>query len=129
MSVAATSPQSELPTRRRPLASKVVIILGVAVAVFTALSGVASQVFDQHDDATVTRVVFGGIPSALKLVFYIVIPVLLIYGSVLFRSGCATGSAASPTTGRPRGPTSSAGSATSGPGSTCRRCFGIPPRE
>ena len=37
-----------------------------------------------HDDSDVQREVFGNIPSVWKLVFYTVLPVLVLYGSVLF---------------------------------------------
>jgi Fe-S oxidoreductase/nitrate reductase gamma subunit len=84
MSAPTTTPDSDAAPRRRLPANRAVIGLGIAIAVFTALSGVASQVFDQHDDATVTREVFGGVPSALKLAFYVVIPLLIVYGAVLF---------------------------------------------
>ena len=42
-------------------------------------------------------------------------------------SGCATGSAARPTTARPPPRTPAAASRTSGPACTCRRCCAIPP--
>ncbi|MFN0091843.1 MAG: heterodisulfide reductase-related iron-sulfur binding cluster [Acidimicrobiales bacterium] len=61
-----------------------VIGLGVAFAAVTALSGVAATVFQQHDDSPVTREVFHNIPGAFKLAFYTVIPVLVVYGAVLF---------------------------------------------
>jgi Fe-S oxidoreductase/predicted flap endonuclease-1-like 5' DNA nuclease/nitrate reductase gamma subunit len=58
-----------------------VLGLGVAVAVFTALSGVAATVFDQHGDSEIHREVFGNIPAAIKVVFYTVIPLLIIWGA------------------------------------------------
>jgi len=69
-------------TRIRP--HHAVIGLGIAVALFTALSGVASVVNGFHDDSPITREVFGNVPGPLKLAFYTVIPVLIVYGSVLF---------------------------------------------
>jgi Fe-S oxidoreductase/nitrate reductase gamma subunit len=41
-------------------------------------------VFQFHDESPVQREVFGGIPGWLKLVFYTVIPVMFIYGAVMF---------------------------------------------
>ena len=48
-------------------------------AVFTAVSGIASAVFNFGTTETVHREVFGNIPTAIKVMFYTVIPALLIY--------------------------------------------------
>ncbi|MPY95494.1 MAG: iron-sulfur protein, partial [Acidimicrobiia bacterium] len=58
--------------------------LGFLLAVITAASGVAATVSQWHDDSPVTREVFGNVPSALRLAFYVVLPVLFVYGAVLF---------------------------------------------
>ncbi|MDG2907689.1 MAG: heterodisulfide reductase-related iron-sulfur binding cluster [Acidimicrobiales bacterium] len=58
--------------------------LGVLVALFTAASGIAATVNGWHDDSEITREVFGNIPDPLKVTFYTVIPVLIVYGAVLF---------------------------------------------
>jgi len=58
--------------------------LGILVALFTAASGIAATVNGWHDDSEITREVFGNIPDALKVTFYTVIPVLIVYGAVLF---------------------------------------------
>ena len=76
------APEDAAPKRVRP--TQIVIGLGVAIATITVISGIASAVFQFHDESTVTREVFGGIPGALKLTFYIVIPVMLVYGAVMF---------------------------------------------
>jgi Fe-S oxidoreductase/nitrate reductase gamma subunit len=60
------------------------IAIGVVFAVITVTSGITAMVFQFHDDSDVQRVVFGNIPSAWKLVFYTVFPVLIVYGAVLF---------------------------------------------
>lgn len=60
------------------------LVIGVAFAVVTGLSGIAGAVFHQEDDSTVTREVFGGIPGVLQLAFYVVLPVLLVYGAWQF---------------------------------------------
>ena len=81
----ADSDTTSAPARKRLKASQLVIIIGVAVGVVTALSGVASWIFSQSpDENAVTREVFGGIPGPLKAAFYIVIPVVLVYGAVMF---------------------------------------------
>ena len=58
-----------------------VLGLGIAVAIFTALSGIAAAVFDQHGNNSIHREVFGNIPAAAKVAFYSVIPTLIIYGA------------------------------------------------
>ena len=58
--------------------------LGVLVALFTAASGIAATVNGWHDDSEITREVFGNIPDPLRVTFYTVIPVLIVYGAVLF---------------------------------------------
>ena len=72
-----------------PLSGKVklrhvVIGLGIAFALLTAASGLAATINQWHDESPETRVVFGNVPGAFKLVFYTVIPILIVYGAVLF---------------------------------------------
>ncbi|MEL7210436.1 MAG: iron-sulfur protein, partial [Actinomycetota bacterium] len=63
---------------------QLVIGLGVAIALFTVVSGIVSTVAGFEEDSPISRKVFGNIPDALKVAFYTVIPVLLVYGAVLF---------------------------------------------
>src|SRR3954453_19791212 len=72
-----------------PLSGKVklrhvVIGLGIAFALLTAASGLAGAINQWHDESPETRVVFGNVPGAFRLVFYTVIPILIVYGAVLF---------------------------------------------
>jgi len=61
------------------------IALGVVFAVIIVVSGITATVFQQHDEEShVQRIVFGDIPSAWKLIFYTVFPILTLYGAVLF---------------------------------------------
>jgi Fe-S oxidoreductase/nitrate reductase gamma subunit len=75
--------------RRGVRPHQIVIGLGIAFAAFTVISGLVPLLFP-HDETIEqivedqTREVFGFVPSPLKLVFYIVVPVLLIIGAVLF---------------------------------------------
>jgi Fe-S oxidoreductase/nitrate reductase gamma subunit len=69
-------------SRIKPL--HVAIGVGVVLTLITIGSGVAATVFQFHDDSTVQRETFGNIPSAWKLVFYTVFPILILYGAVLF---------------------------------------------
>jgi len=58
----------------------VIIGLWTGVAIVTALSGIASAVFQfHHEEGAVTREVFDNIPTAIKVMFYSLIPALLIY--------------------------------------------------
>ena len=60
------------------------IAIGALFAAIVLGSGITATVAQWHDDANVQREVFGNIPSMWKLVFYTVLPVLVLYGSVLF---------------------------------------------
>ncbi len=55
---------------------------GVLVAAVTVASGIAATVFQFHDDAEVQREVFGNIPGAWKLAFYVVIPALILWATL-----------------------------------------------
>ena len=46
--------------------------------------GSSASVAGFHDESAITREVFGNIPAPLKVAFYTVIPILLVYGAVLF---------------------------------------------
>ncbi len=63
---------------------QLVIGLGIAVALFTALSGIVPTLTGFADTSPVTREVFENVPSPVKAVFYTVVPVLIVYGAVLF---------------------------------------------
>src|SRR4051794_2965896 len=65
-------------------ARHVVVGLGIAFALLTAASGLAATINQWHDESPETRVVFGNIPGAFKLIFYTVIPALIVWGAVLF---------------------------------------------
>ncbi|MET0146361.1 MAG: (Fe-S)-binding protein, partial [Ilumatobacteraceae bacterium] len=58
--------------------------LGVGIAVFTAISGVLPLITDWHNENDIHRVVFVNIPGPLKLAFYTLIPVLLVWGAFQF---------------------------------------------
>ena len=61
--------------------------LGVAFAVFTALSGVVPLITDWHDDSPIHREVFVNVAGPLKLAFYTLIPVVIAWA----RSASPTG--------------------------------------
>jgi Fe-S oxidoreductase/nitrate reductase gamma subunit len=58
--------------------------LGLVFATIIVVSGITATVFQLHDDSTVQREIFGNIPSAWRLTFYTVFPVLTVYGAVIF---------------------------------------------
>ena len=60
------------------------IILGCGIGVFTLISGIIPQITGWKSDSPVHREVFGGIPGALQIAFYTVIPMMLIWGSLRF---------------------------------------------
>ena len=70
--------------RRRIRPHEIVIGFGLAIGLFTMVSGIVPEFTKWHSDSPITRKVFGGIPSLVILVFYTVIPAMLVYGAVLF---------------------------------------------
>jgi len=71
-------------SRAKPKPHQLAIALGAVFAIITLVSGITATLAQWHDDSDVQREVFGNIPSVWKLVFYTVLPVLILYGSVLF---------------------------------------------
>ncbi len=62
----------------------VVIAIGLVFAVLTAGSGLASLLWERHDDSEISREVLGNIPGPLRLALYTLLPILLLYGAVAF---------------------------------------------
>ncbi len=54
------------------------------MGVFTLLSGVIPQFTKWHGTKAISREVFEGIPGALQVAFYTVVPVLLVWGAFAF---------------------------------------------
>ncbi len=77
-----TSPAAVAARRFRP--SDVVLAIWLAFALITIASGVTGVIFEFHDNSPVSREVFGGIPSPLRLAFYVVTPLLIASAGVLF---------------------------------------------
>src|SRR5690349_4411206 len=71
-------------TRGRIRPHHLAIGLGVAIALFTVASGVLPLITNWHNDNAHTREVFGDIPGPLKVAFYTVIPVMLVWGAFRF---------------------------------------------
>ena len=70
------------PKRIKPY--QLSIALGIGIGTFTVISGVIPQLTGWESDSPIQRTVFGGIPGALQVVFYSVIPMLLVWGSIRF---------------------------------------------
>ncbi|HEY2331656.1 MAG TPA: heterodisulfide reductase-related iron-sulfur binding cluster [Acidimicrobiales bacterium] len=75
---------AEEPRRRAVSPQAVAIVIGVAFATITVISGITGAVFDFQDDSPIRREVFGGIPGAWIVAFYTVTPILLVYGAYAF---------------------------------------------
>ncbi|HVE19469.1 MAG TPA: heterodisulfide reductase-related iron-sulfur binding cluster, partial [Ilumatobacteraceae bacterium] len=63
---------------------QLVIGIGCFMGLFTLVSGILPQITNWHDDKSPSREVFGGIPGALQVAFYTVIPVMLVWGAIVF---------------------------------------------
>ncbi len=70
------------PRRIRPY--QLSIGLGIAVGLFIVASGIFTTITGWKDDSEFQRVVFGNIPGPLKVAFYTVIPVLVVWGGFAF---------------------------------------------
>lgn len=79
-----TETTDDAPQRFRPTGVQIVLTVGIAFAIVTVASGIAGATFEFHGDSPVSREVFDNIPGVLKVAFYTVIPVMIVYGAVLF---------------------------------------------
>jgi Nitrate reductase gamma subunit len=70
------------PKRIKPY--QLVIGIGCFMGLFTLVSGIIPQLTKWHDTKSPSREVFGGIPGALQVAFYTVIPVMLVWGAMAF---------------------------------------------
>ncbi len=70
------------PVRVKP--HQLALVLGLAVALFTIVSGIIPQITKWKSDSPVHRTVFGNIPGPLQIAFYSIIPVMLVWGAVMF---------------------------------------------
>ena len=121
------APVTAVARRLRP--SDLVLAIWVGFALITIVSGITGVVFEFHDDSIVSREVFGGIPSPLRLAFYVVTPLLIVVrgSAVLAASAQLRTRRARPSRDdeqEHRAPPA----ATSAPACTCRRCSATPPR-
>ena len=74
--------ESEAPRRRsRPTPAQVALGIGVLASVITIVSWVSSTVFGFEEESPVSRHVFGDIPDAWVVAFYVVLPILFLWGA------------------------------------------------
>ncbi len=78
----APASASSGPTKIKPY--QLVIGFGAAFGLFTLVSGIVPLVTKWHDPSEQSRETFAGIPGPIQLAFYLVTPVLLVYGAVMF---------------------------------------------
>jgi Fe-S oxidoreductase/nitrate reductase gamma subunit len=64
--------------------SQLTIVIGVAVAALTAVSGIVATIAQQHDDSPVTRAVFLNIASPIRAIFYTTLTILFVAVAYLF---------------------------------------------
>jgi Fe-S oxidoreductase/nitrate reductase gamma subunit len=78
------SPPNSSTNRKRIKPHQLVIGIGCFMGLFTLVSGILPQITKWHDDKSPSRAVLGGIPGALQVAFYTVIPVMLVWGALAF---------------------------------------------
>jgi Fe-S oxidoreductase/nitrate reductase gamma subunit len=74
--------ESAAPKHFKPY--QISLVLGTAIALFTIVSGVLPQITKWENDNAVHRTVFVNIPGPLQIVFYSIIPVMIVWGAVMF---------------------------------------------
>src|SRR3954451_10974191 len=73
-----------MSSRPKLKASHLTIIIGVAVAVLTAVSGIVATIAQEHDESPVTRAVFLNIASPIRAIFYTTLTILFVAVAYLF---------------------------------------------
>ncbi len=86
MSAATDSPEADAATQspKRFKPNQLALVLFTFAGVFTLVSGVIPQITGWENDNAVHRTVFVNIPGPIQIVFYTVIPVLLIWVGIMF---------------------------------------------
>ena len=75
---------TDVPVKKRFKPYQLSIAFGVGIGAFTMISGIVPQLTGWKSTSLIHREVFGGIPTALQVAFYTVIPMMLIWGSLRF---------------------------------------------
>jgi Fe-S oxidoreductase/nitrate reductase gamma subunit len=77
-----TPPATSGPKRLKP--HQLVIGIGVFMGLFILVSGLLPLLTGWKSDSPIHREVFGGIPGPMKVAFYTVIPVIIVWGALRF---------------------------------------------
>ena len=72
----------QTPKRVKP--HQLALVLGIAVALFTIVSGIIPQITGWENENAIHRVVFVNIPGPMQIVFYTIIPVMIVWGAFMF---------------------------------------------
>ena len=75
---------TETAVKKRFKPYQLSIAFGVGIGTFTLISGIVPQLTGWKSTSLIHREVFAGIPTALVVAFYTVIPMMLIWGSLRF---------------------------------------------
>jgi Fe-S oxidoreductase/nitrate reductase gamma subunit len=78
------TPESPPPSPASFRPHQLAIWLGIGIALFVVVSGVVPLITEWHNDNAVHREVFGGVPGALQVAFYTVVPVVIVWGAFRF---------------------------------------------
>src|SRR3954454_22843814 len=73
-----------MATRPKIKASWIPLVLGLGIAVVTAISGILGAVAPEQDNSSIQREVFFNIPSAMRGLFYATLPVVFVAIAWLF---------------------------------------------
>lgn len=84
MSTTLDTPTVPMTDAKRIKPYQISIAFGVGIGAFTMISGIVPQITGWEGTSLVHRKVFEGIPGALQIAFYTVIPMMLIWGSLRF---------------------------------------------
>ena len=63
---------------------RLVLGIGIGIGLITVLSGIAAEVFAFENESDIHRTVFGNVPDVLRLTFYTLLPVMIVYGAWVF---------------------------------------------
>jgi Fe-S oxidoreductase/nitrate reductase gamma subunit len=73
------APAPSGPKRVKP--HQLVLALGVAIGVFTLISGIVPLITEWHVESDITREVFTSVPGPVQLAFYTVVPLMIVWGA------------------------------------------------
>ena len=81
---ADTPADAEDQTPKRVKPHQLALVLGIGIALFTIVSGIIPQITGWENDNAIHRVVFVNIPGPMQIMFYTIIPVMIVWGAFMF---------------------------------------------